>query len=125
MTREIKFRGKTKVGNEWIYGTTISQGTIKRKANMWYMEVAENKWTGLQPGSLGQYTGLKDRNGDEIYEGDILERGELSGKGKVYFSDGTFKVDFKGYAYSLDFVVSDYFPEIVGNIYDNPKLIDE
>ena len=59
--RTIKFRGKTIRSKEWVYSSTISQGTIKRKANKWFMEISENVWKGLQEGSLGQFTGLYDK----------------------------------------------------------------
>lgn len=70
--RELKFRGKTLNEGEWIYGMTISHGTIARKKNNLYMEVAPDKWKGIDPETVGQFTGLLDRNGKEIYEGDIL-----------------------------------------------------
>lgn len=146
--RPIKFRGKTKVGNEWIYGTTISQGTIKRKANMWYMEVAENKWKGLQTDSLGQFTGLEDENGKEIYEGDIVDwtffynrigpsggatetdiqlRGVIKW-GKAGFIFEVWRNDFENAGWygiaDLNFdPASDI--EVIGNIYDNPELVEE
>jgi len=158
--REIKFRGKTINGNEWIYGPTISQGTIKRKANKWFMEVAENKWEGLQPNTLGQYTGLKDKNGKEIYEGDILrveefwnESGPIEKSEEFYevfdledikgekqreyttpvsWEDGAFviSVNQKGDT-DLSALFGDMrlsFPififEVIGNIYDNPELVE-
>ena len=131
MEREIKFRGKTINGNEWIYGPTISQGTIKRKANKWFMEVAENKWKGLQPNTLGQYTGLKDKNGKEIYEGDIIRSFDSNDDAILHYivwEEARFVALYKGRNFSSKcFLKQDWLDEfdkeVIGNIHDNPELL--
>lgn len=85
---------------------------------------------------LMQYTGLKDKNGKEIYEGDIIYCKQYIGgncveycieKGYVCFNDGEFGLYRKqGYYQSLyKFKEYDYEFEVIGNIYDNPELLAE
>ncbi len=141
MNREIKFRGKRVNGGEWVYGMTISNGTIKRKINNIFFEVAENKWVGVLPETLGQYTGLKDKDGKEIYEGDILKtprgfigqvvfgRAEEECRHKVfgrmvidcYTAYGWIFVRGDGYRCAIDDELLE--GEIIGNIHDNPELM--
>ena len=141
MNREIKFRGKRVNGGEWVYGMTISNGTIKRKINHIFFEVAENKWVGVLPETLGQYTGLKDKDGKEIYEGDILKtprgfigqvvfgRAEEECRHKVfgrmiidcYTTYGWIFVRGDGYRCAIDDELLE--GEIIGNIHDNPELM--
>lgn len=141
MNREIKFRGKHVNGGEWVYGMTISNGTIKRKINNIFFEVAENKWVGVLPETLGQYTGLKDKDGKEIYEGDILKtprgfigqvvfgRAEEECRHKVfgrmvidcYTTYGWIFVRGDGYRCAIDDELLE--GEIIGNIHDNPELM--
>ena len=134
MNREIKFRGKRVNGGEWVYGMTISNGTIKRKINNIFFEVAENKWVGVLPETLGQYTGLKDKDGKEIYEGDIVHIKGDGFDGKevgvdyhrvVTFHDGTLclsvgevlRTPIIEYCHGLE----DW--DVVGNVTDNPELM--
>ena len=131
MKRIIKFRGKTVNGNEWIYGDTISHGTIKRKFHKWFMEVSENKWKGLQDGSLGQFTGFFDANDKEIYEGDIVQytdpKTHKNHRFHVVFDLGCF-------GFRNDNVTKQTTPlsghimtkwEVVGNMYDNPEMLKQ
>lgn len=77
---------------------------------------------------LMQYTGLKDKNNKEIYEGDILSDGNNEKLYKVIFENGSFRAEFEGdfeeYSFDLINVVAQGC-EIVGNIYENPKLLGE
>ena len=109
MNREIKFRGFETELKTWIYF-----GIGQR-----YSSMVDEK-------SIGQYTGLKDKNGKEIYEGDILLTyswlGPL-GDGKADMYDIAKYVISKT---SVGFEVRgdpDKAIEVVGNIYENPELL--
>ena len=90
----------------------------------------QNRITSSQYGKLMQYTGLKDKNGKEIYEGDILK-----GYGKeikyfiVSFRNGSFELNHYFGRWGLlsrmlDSDMHDMPPEIIGNIYENPGLCE-
>ena len=77
---------------------------------------------------LMEYTGLKDKNNKEIYEGDILSDGNDEKPYKIIFENGSFRAEFEGdfeeYSFDLIDVVAQGC-EIVGNIYQNPELLGE
>lgn len=127
--REILFRGKRKDNGEWIYGVPCSFiGTTGEWCDC-IMEVVEgytdvHNIYDINPETLGEYTGSVDKNGHKIYENDIVKMPKY-GKGyiltKVYFKDGKFAVDGSHY-YFKD--LNPKSKEVVGNIYDNPELLD-
>ena len=133
MQRKIKFRGKyLDDTSEWLYGNyvyiedDVFQHKIVDKSRM-LLDIDIN--------TLGQYTGLKDRNMKEIYEGDIIFDSFYERKAKAVFLEGAFWLDyidnFKEYEtihkrYQL---LANYdnksVLEVIGNIYDNPDLLEE
>ena len=90
--REIKFRGRRVDNNEWVYGNFVKPNYIISyfdKDNLLEPEFAE-----IIPETVGQYTGLKDINGTEIYEGmDAINKLRKERKGKIVFTKGGFSFD--------------------------------
>jgi uncharacterized phage protein (TIGR01671 family) len=145
--REIKFKGKSINTGEWCESMTISNGTIKRKRDDLFMETNEGKWLGIDPKTLGQFTGVKDKNNKDIFEGDIVrilytdwcsksssdQRTlaqyliDIAKIGYITFIGDRYYVVFKN-KYKEDYYDS-FFPgehgyiEVIGNIYDNPEIL--
>ena len=117
--REIKFRGKHIETGRWVYGyyvcTHNRHRIIYEDYEGFYCEEE------VIPETVGQYTGLKDKNGKEIYEGDIILFNNFGDTlDKVVYSSGCFHTSGRGYL--LDKIRE---IEVIGNIYENPELLEE
>jgi len=122
--RLIKFRGKVARGsklNEWMF---VEFGTDAIQCGFDYNEPYFNNSPVIR-NTIGQYTGLKDKNGVEIYEWDILEF-EHGGKCKAYvaYRDGAFDVKNEHQDVLLYLSVVSEKSKVIGNIFDDPELID-
>ena len=128
VNREILFRGKDTIYRKWIYGDLL---TCASCTQIWQDSDSGKFPASVIPETVGQYTGLTDKGGKRIFEGDIIEAHfdelfpNLAATLIVVWSDyGWFGRDMEGNVDSLERKwVSDFF-EIIGNIHDNPELLE-
>jgi len=121
--REIEFRGKRPDNGEWVYGSgyLADNGTIGYPASIYSDKHGE--WRKICGETLGQYTGLKDKNGEKIFDGDILHDEDRT-CGIVEFSKGRFVGNFDGRTYYYELYLDAEKSEVIGNIHDNPELLE-
>ena len=134
--REILFRGKTDKG-EWVQGCYTE--TLRYNKLHWIWD-GKNHFT-VNPSTIGQYTGLTDKNGTKIFEGDILKFTDKFSNyewiGKVEFGNpnaeynwGFQLVYISGAKPNTDILLwfdmeeTGAYSELIGNIHDNPELLE-
>lgn len=127
--RDILFRGKNKVTKEWVIGDLFHH-------DKQLFISAENHVTEVDPETVGQYTGIIDRNGEKIFEGDIVHGYSygFDGIGNIIWID---KIASFGMWRGHDIAwencsilkrasagkADDFTAEVIGNIHDNPELL--
>lgn len=120
--RQIRFRAQDIASNKWLYGDLRHY-----KNDVCIFEQGGTKGEQVKRETIGQFTGMTDKNGKDIYEGDIIRfvNGLKKANGEwvdnvsihtIEYSEGAFR-GVTAFAKDLEAV------EVIGNIYDNPKLI--
>ena len=149
--RDILFRGKRRDNGEWVYGNYILQNdNDSKRANYLIPYIKPRNCVNMypvDPDTVGQFTGLTDRNGKRIFEGDIFkaDNGSQSCIAVVKFGEyfpkmfydmlcmlnhGVRKIPAKGfYAETVDkheemILFQSPCVEVIGNIHDNPELLE-
>ena len=149
--REIEFRGKTKLGREWIHGGVVHQTD-------WYGDLVD-RWFVIDgtdtndydignsyeviPETVGQFTGLLDKNGTKIFEGDIVKWGHLphSYEKPIRIAAVEFNPDIQYRTVTMRdpnthrdyyfkqgcfaYAETQFYLEVIGNIHDNPELLED
>lgn len=125
MRKEIKFRGQESENKKWVYGfyQEYPKGYV-------HIQNEYNDWFPVLPDTVGQYIGIKDKNGREIYEGDIIEVCTFGFNPERFITEVIYeKCAFRlkngrnmFYCGQSDFTKMDD-AKVIGNIFDNPEFL--
>ena len=126
--REELFRAKRSDNGEWIYGFYCCYGHVKQEKSYIIPDCASDLCVvEIIPGTLGQYTGLTDKNGTKIFKGDVVRWTDSAGTTNnfaVIWDNHKAMFYLHSWGYSVD--LCDCCAKeltVIGNIYDNPELL--
>ena len=134
--REILFRGKRTDNDDWVYGYYVHIGPVSCQRAYIIPEYASSLYVNeVDPSTVGQYTGLNDKNGKRIFEGDIVDgHCHSAWSHRLQRCDIAYGRDGFEARNHIDGVDSDYYTYrvlfskdvvIIGNIHDNPELLEK
>lgn len=135
MAREICFRGKSKSTGEWVEGYYVGDNTIIPFNEVVYDLgcIDTSSSHECYPDTIGQFTGLYDKNGKEVWEGDVIHDTDSEGRDIIHYvtyRDAAFIGVLKGHPlFSHSTLTQSWMieceKEVIGNIHDNPELLKD
>lgn len=126
--REYKFRGVSKETNEFVYGDPITDPKTNTISCILEYKGIPRKFIEIKTETLGQFTGLKDKNGVDVYEGDIIKSDHFTKHFFISFGKSEkWGACFCVQSYNSIIFLSQIWcetSEIIGNIHQNPELLE-
>lgn len=135
--KEILFRGKVAdEPNEWVYGSLVNDDTIFQRKAHDGSKACDMGMFKVDPETVGQFTGLSDKSGKKIFEGDIVKEWSIHWKTPLKTEINIYEVVCENLG-SLHLIRKTEYGEtstllyrksvvvVIGNIFDNPELLEE
>ena len=125
--REILFRGKRLDNGDWVYGYYVHIGPVSCQRAYIIPEYASSLYVNeVDPSTVGQYTGLKDKNGKKVFEGDIIRKTNKGRHPEIFIANirTCFYTNEEVYYSPCDHFTESCEYEIIGNIHDNKSLLN-
>ena len=126
MSREILFKAKRKDNGEWVEGYYLPGMKLPGyDGKNDFIVMSDGDYFAINPITLCQYTGLTDKNGKKIWENDIVELPDEEGYFTCKWEEDAARFVMNGDGLTVDFDnYWSYQTEVVGNIFDNPELLE-
>lgn len=139
--KKIEYRGRKTLSKEWVFGGIVPNvygGVPLIMTDTRKTDSCDIEWEfeEVSPETVGQYTGLRDKNGRRIFEGDIVVYDNspyneycVPYTGEIVWHKWAWRFKYKEYGsvYYYSLGAEDFFgakSEVIGNIHDNPKLLE-
>lgn len=128
--REILFRGKRTINGDWVYGDFVrgnERKSLRDSIFVYDSETQSFNYYEINTSTLGQYTGLTDKNGKRIFEGDIIRKTNEGRHPQIFITNirTSFPTNEEVYYGPCDHFTESCEYEIIGNIHDNPELLEK
>ena len=124
--RTIKFRGKQTYGNKWVYGYLVVFGVENR---IYYGPNEKRDYSVVNGKTVGQFTGIEDKDGNEIFEGDIISSNDHKHKAFYHSEENGYRFELieknplQRYCTFSQDLINKYKKKVIGNIHENSELL--